>query len=146
MNIAKEKEYQIEEDGGIEEDEEFEEEMEKIEAMSRQIYDTKERRYDDRNRCATDLMECGRVTLPKPLETKDEALIEMRREINDKKYEGYRQEHCNKKGEVQGNLSEEEIEGLRSLQKRMKKQEIIIMKTDKSGKLCVASREEYLRM
>ena len=88
--------------------------------MSRQIYDTKEMRYDDRKQRVTNLKECGRVTLPKPLETKDEALIEMRREINDKIYEGYRQEHCNKKGEVQGNLSEEEKDELRSLQKRMK--------------------------
>ena len=35
---------------------------------------------------------------------------------------------------------------MRSLQKRMKNQEVIVMKTDKSGKLCIISREEYMKM
>ena len=36
---------------------------------------------------------------------------------------------------MRGNLTEEEKEGLNSLQKRMKEKEIIILKTDKSGKI-----------
>ena len=80
----------LEEDEGIEEDEvdeEKEEELEKLDAMSRQIYDRKERRYDDRKRRVTDLKECARVTLPRHLQTKDEALIEMRRGMNEMIYE-----------------------------------------------------------
>ena len=121
--------------------EEKEEEIEKQEAMTRQIYDTTDRRFDDRKRRVTDLKECARVTLPRPLDTKHEALIEMRRGMNEKIYNGYRQESCNKKGEVQGNLIEEEKDGPRSLQKRMKNQEVIVMKTDKSGKPCIISRD-----
>ena len=120
--------------------------MEKLESMSRQIYDTRERIFDDRKRRVTDLKECGRVTLPRPLETNNEALIEIRRGMNEKIYNDYRRETCNKKGEVKGNLSEEETDGLKSLQKRMRDQEIIIVKTDKSGKMCAMSRDEYLRM
>ena len=44
------------------------------------------------------------------------------------------------------NLTEDEKDGLESLQKRMKAQEIVILKTDKSGKMCVVSREEYMKM
>ena len=55
------------------------------------------------------------MTLPKPLETKHEALIDTRRGMNEKIYEGYIQELCNKKGEVKGNLTEEEKDGLKSL-------------------------------
>ena len=70
----------------------------------------------------------------------------MRREINTRTYEGYRKDECNKKGEVRGNLTEEEKDGLQKLQKRIKNKEIVILKTDKSSKLCVVSREEYIRM
>jgi hypothetical protein len=76
------------------------------------------RTFDDRKRRATDLQECSRITLPKPLSTKHEANIEMRRSNNEKIYSKYRGEFCNKRGEVQGNLTPEEKDGLRSLQKR----------------------------
>ena len=152
MTLKKEQDEKLEreEDEGIEVeeevDEELEEEMEKVEARSRQIYDPKTRTYDDQRRRVTDLKECSRVTLPKPLDINNEALIEMRRSTNDKIYEEHREKECNKKGEVEGNLSEDEKEGLRSLQKRMKNKEIVILKTDKSGKLVVTNREEYIKM
>ena len=120
--------------------------MEKQEVMTRTIFDTKERRYDDRKRSVTDLKECARITLPRPLDIKHESLIEMRRGTIERIYNEYRKEECNQKGEVKGNLTEDEKEGLKSLQKRMKNQEIVICKSDKSGKLCVVSREEYIRM
>ena len=149
MTIRKEEEERLEEDEGIseiEEDESFEEEMEKQDAQSRQIYDPKTRTFNDAKRRATDLKECSRITLPKPLETRHEAMIETRRNMNEKTYNQYRDEECNKKGEVRGNMTEEEKDGLKSLQKRIKNKEIVILKTDKSGKLCVATREEYERM
>ena len=42
---------------------------------------------------------------------------------------------------MRGNLTEEEKEGLKSLQKRIKEKEIIILKTDKSGKMVVTSEK-----
>ena len=148
MTIAKEEEEKVEDDEGIEieEDEEFNKEMEKCDARTRQVYDPTTRTFDDRKRRATDLQECSRITLPKPLSTKHEANIEMRRSNNEKIYSKYRGEVCNKRGEVQGNLTPEEKDGLRSLQKRIKNHEIVVLKTDKSGKLCVVSMEEYIRM
>ena len=115
--------------------EEQERELDKLDAMTRQIYNTKERRFDDRKRRVTDLKEYARVTLPRPLDTKNEALIEMRRGTNEIIYNDYRKEVGNKKGEIKGNLTEDEKDGLKSLQKRMKEQEIVIMKTEKSGKM-----------
>ena len=148
MTIAKEEEEKLDEgeDEGIEEDEEEQERQEKLESETRQVYDPRRRVFDDRKRRVTDLKECARITLPKPLDTEHEALIEMRRGTSERTYNTYRQEECNVKGEVRGNLTEEEKEGLRSLQKRMKSRELVILKTDKSGKLCVVSREEYLKM
>ena len=51
-----------------------------------------------------------------------------------------------KDGEQQKNMSEIEVQGLRSLLLRIGKGEIIIMKTDKSGKFCIVSVEDYLKM
>ena len=53
---------------------------------------------------------------------------------------------CNKKGEVKGNLSEESKDGLRRLQKRIKENEVVVLKTYKSGKMCLVTKEEYIKM
>ena len=44
------------------------------------------------------------------------------------------------------NLSDGEKKGLDSLRKRIQNEEILVMKTDKSGKLSVTTREKYLEM
>ena len=150
MTINKEAEEKLSEDdegiGVEEEDEQQEEEMELLEAEARQIYDPKKRVFDDRKRKVTDLKECARITLPKPMDTQNKAMVEMRRGTNNKIYEVYTGEFCNKKGEVRGNLSEEEKDGLRRLQKRIREKEVVILKTDKSGKMCLVTREEYEKM
>ena len=146
MTINKEEEEKLDDDNIIEVDEEEEMEREKDEARTRQIYDARERRFNDQKRRVTDLSECARVTLPKPMGIKNESLMEMRRGTNETIYNKFREEVCNKKGDVKGNLTEEEKDGLKSLQKRMREKDIIILKTDKSGKLCVTTREEYRKM
>ena len=45
---------------------------------------------------------------------------------------------------VKDNLSMMEKRGLKSLKKRVADGEIIVCQTDKSGKFCVLTREEYL--
>ena len=70
-----------------EEDREREARNKEHEAKSRQIYDPIEDTYDDRNRKVTDLVECSRVTLPKPLSITREAQIELRRELHNKVYQ-----------------------------------------------------------
>ena len=116
------------------------------EAKSRQIYDPVEKRYDDRNRRVTDLPECSRVTLPRPLNIIREAQIENRRDIHNNIYQQYRKEFCGQKGDQESGLSKEEEKGLESLRKRIEKEEIVVMKTDKSGKFSITSRDKYLEM
>ena len=55
----------------------------------------------------------------------------------------YRGENCNKWGEQKSNLTEEEEEGLQSLKQIIKNKEIVILKTDKTGKFCVMDRDKY---
>ena len=70
----------------------------------------------------------------------------MRRGIHSNIYKEHRKERCNKNGEQASNLTEEQQQGLKSLQKRIKDKEIVVLRTDKSGKLCVATTEEYIKM
>ena len=44
-----------------------------IEARSRQVFNPVDKEYDERKRRVTDLKECNRVTLPKPLPASEEA-------------------------------------------------------------------------
>ena len=61
------------------------------------------------------------MNLPKALDNQDEALIEMRKNMVGKIYNEYRNAHCDKKDNQQNNLTEEEMEGLESLHKRIQK-------------------------
>ena len=128
------------------EDREKEELRSEEDARCRQIYDPLEKKYDDRNRRVTDLPECSRVTLPRPINIVREAQIESRRELHNKIYQDYRKEFCNERGEQETDLTKEELRGLTSLKKRIKKGELVVMKTDKSGKFSITTREKYLEM
>ena len=67
-----------------------EEKIEEEEARTRMTFDPLNKVFDARKRRVTDLAECSRVTLPKPLPTKEEAIIEMQRNVLTKVYEDYR--------------------------------------------------------
>ena len=70
-----------------------------LEARGRQVFDPVKGVYDERKRRVTDLKECNRVTLPKPLPAIEEAKIELRRDIHINIYDKYRNEFCKKNGE-----------------------------------------------
>ena len=115
-------------------------------ARSRQTYDPVEGIYDGRKQRVTDLKECSKVHLPKPLPPQYEAALEMRRNAQNKIYNKYVGENCNAKGEQRSNLTKSEKAGIKKLGKRRKNLELVIMDTDKSGRFVVASMEEYKRM
>ena len=147
MQLRKEMDEEPEDgDAQVIDTEDVQEKQDELEAQSRQTFDPVNKIYNDRKRRVTDLDECTRITLPKPLPTKEEALIEMRREIHTRIYDEYRQEFCKKTGEQKPNLSESQVTCLRSLQKKIREGDIVVMKTDKSGKFCVTTRQEYIKM
>ena len=55
------------------------ENCEEIEARCRQVFDPETKEYDARRKRVTDLQECSRVTLPKPLSADNEAKLELRK-------------------------------------------------------------------
>ena len=74
-----------------------------------------------------------------------EAGIAMRRENFNKITSKFIDEKC-VNNKQKPNLTKEEMKGLRSLQKRIKDGEIVVMSTDKSCKLAVTTMEKYLEM
>ena len=63
-----------------------------------------------------------------------------------KSFESYKRKRCNEKGEQLSNLTKQEMRGLRKLKKRVKENEILILKTDKSGKIMPIKRELYEKL
>ena len=145
MEIQRELDEDLQGDDADEEDEDEEIRMkaDEVMAMARQPYDPVGGVYDDRKRRVTDLRECSKVTLPKPLPPQYEAAIEMRRNAQQKIYEKYREKNCNKNGEQKSNLTKSEKEGIKKLGKRRKNLEIVIMNTDKSSRFVITTMEEY---
>ena len=62
-------------------------EDEEITAKGRMIFDPCTKVFDGRKRRVTDLKECTRITLPKPLNPEDEAKIEVRRKTQKEVFE-----------------------------------------------------------
>ena len=123
-----------------------EEENKIIEAKTRMVYDSENKVYDERKQRVTDLKECSRIFLPKPLEVKREAQLEMRRELHSRVSEEYRKEMCDDQGRQKKILTTEEIRGLKKLEKRKQEGEIVVIMTDKSSKLCAMKRTDYLKL
>ena len=107
ITLGKEYEEMLEDEEEMTQDEVRK--IEEISAQSRQIFDPVEKTFDDRKRRVTDLRECSRVTLPRPLKEADEANIEMRRNAQNKIIREYREKNVNlKTSEQESNLTVEE--------------------------------------
>ena len=86
----------------------------------------------------------SRVVLPKIMKNfRDEAALETLRTEVMQVFKTHIKKNCNDRGEQRSNLSNSELRGLRSLKKRVKNGEIVVVPTDKTGKLCVMAREAY---
>ena len=96
---------------------------------------------------ATDVKGNARVILPKPLGTKEESELMLRAAQYNNIFEQFRSKNYNDKGEPKKtNLTPQQLEGLKSLKKRIKEGEIKICTTDKTGKFAVTSGEIYQRL
>ena len=57
--------------------------------------------------------------------------------MHERIYDEYRKVFCNEKGEQKTNLKDEEMRGIKKIKMRVKDKNSIVMKTDKSGKMCI---------
>ena len=58
-------------------------------------------------------------------------------------FKKYMEDHCLQKGRQKSNLTKGELRGLKTLKKRVKDGEIVVLPTDKSGLFAVMKRETY---
>ena len=120
------------------------EESEIIEAETRQIFDPIENVIDMRKLKVTDVKHNTKIYLPKALDAKSEAGIEVRRQKCMEIYQEYLKEFCDEKGSQTSNLSPTQKRGLIKLRKRIKNGEVVVCLTDKSGRMALMSMESYL--
>ena len=126
-----------------EEEERIKAEMELMEAKSRQMYDPEENNFDMGRLKATDVKHNTRITLPQPGSPLVEAMIAVREEAVRRIRSKYKEEFTSKDGQQKSNLSTKQRRGLKSLVIRVKNGEIVVLLTDKSGRLAVMTLEDY---
>ena len=116
-----------------------------IAAKSRQPFDQDNSTIDMRKKRVSDLKSNSRVILPKPLDAKREAFIAVRKEQWLKVFREFIAEKA-PEGKQNDNLTKKQKVGLAKLKKRIKDGEIVVLQTDKSGKLCITTLENYIKM
>ena len=119
------------------------EEIEKLDAEGRRVYNPLDKTFEYGAKRVTDLDKNKKVTLPNPCDPFTESSIELIKSNVMKTFNSYMKRECNEKGEQVTNLKRNEQKGLRKLKKRILNHEILVLKTNKSGKLTVINREKY---
>ena len=86
------------------------------------------------------------VILPGILKNiQDEVNLEMMRAELTHCFRSYMRKKCDEGGRLESNLNREELKGLKSLKKRFKNEEVVILPTDKSGRFGLMGMEHYMR-
>ena len=93
----------------------------------------------------TDLPTNRRTTIPPPGKVKEKIVYANMKSRIDTVRENYVKKKCDDKGNIKAsNIDTKTKQGIRSLQDRAKKGELLVVPSDKSGKLCVNSVENYV--
>ena len=126
-------------------DNEIEEERQMLEAETRTPFMQNEMTFSLAKRRATDIKGNSRVYFPRKARAlEEEAVFEaMRLELRGA-FNNYVSRNCGKGGAQTINLSPSQARGLKSLKKRVKEGDLVIIPTDKSGNLAIMSRQSYL--
>ena len=135
---------------------EEETENEVNEVRERQVFDPIGKIFDFSKRRATDCVENTKIHLPQMGDPKEESQLEMLQTLLWDEYLAFKKElekkvkggkkDATERNQEGDNLTKQQQAGLKKLKKRIKDGELLVIKTDKSGKLGVISREKYQEM
>ena len=93
----------------------------------------------------TDLPTNRMVKLPDPMENSEEAkLLAFKMEVLETTKK-YIHENCIQNGRQRLNITQEELAGLQSLKRKTKAEDWVIMETDKSKRLSIMTKENYVQ-
>ena len=92
----------------------------------------------------SDIKNNPRLTLPKPLSGHEEAIISCLKSDFMEIFKSYLADNCDENGKIKAaNLTKSQLRGLRSLLRRIANREIMVVPTDKSGKLAAINWDVY---
>ena len=124
-------------------EEEILEEIKK-ENESRVIYDIEAGKVNLSNYRVTDIPTVTRVFPPRPANGNQEMKIQEQCNLAKEAFTEYRTKNCDDKGKLKkGNLSVSQMIGKKRLRRRVKRKEIVIATTYKSGKFVLTTHEIY---
>ena len=112
------------------------------EASIRQIYDPINNILNFSKKRVTDSALNSYVKVPKELTAEKETYIDLRRN----RYRSVLQSRIDALNNNSSNLPPQEAKGLCTLQEKVKDGELLVLKTDKSGKLVPCSQDAYMEM
>ena len=100
-----------------------------------------------RKKRATDMRGNRKVLMPGPGPAVVEAEYQTRMDIWDKTFARYRSTNCDEKGDqLVSNLSKNQALGLKTLQKKVAKLEVIVLEADKGKKFVIVDEATYKAM
>ena len=92
---------------------------------------------------ATDMPTCASLIIPQPGPLREESVMAGMKEKMMEEIRRYIKEECNETGWPKSNLTRSEVDGMKELKEKIKSREIVVFKSDKSGKMTVDSMENY---
>ena len=93
----------------------------------------------------TNMPFCRRINIPDPGSEEVEVVYQSMKAEIDTATKEYINRNCDSKGNLKtSNIDKETRDGIRSLRRRVKSGELLIQMTDKSGKLCANTKENYV--
>ena len=126
-------------------DDDREEDDALLEAVTRTPFQHEDRRFSLARRRVTDMKGNSRVYFPRKARSlEEEATFEALRLELMGAFKKYVSRNCKKGGVQEPNLTPSQARGLKSLRKRFKDGDLVIIPTDKSGNVAILSRKSYL--
>ena len=86
---------------------------------------------------------CASLIIPQPGPLREESVMAGMKEKMMFEVRKYIKEECNESGWPKSNLTRSEVDGMKELKEKIKRKEIVVFKSDKSGKMTVDSMENY---
>ena len=114
----------------------LESEWESVEAKT--VHNEAEVSVDFSKQRVTDLPSCRRINVPEPVDNKTEIVFANIKARIATRTEEYITLKCDEKGNIKDqNLCEDELAAIKSLRKKVNNIEVVILPTDKSGRLSI---------
>ena len=127
-------------------DERWTEEWERKQLKEREVYCEETNTMDFSNRRVTDIPTCRRTIPPQPLPPEETTILTNLKSRLKGVTKTYVKDRCDRNGNLKkNNLTKEEAEGIKSIKKKVKEEEWVIVQSDKSKRMTANTKQNYLK-